>query len=217
MNDLIARLVRLDWQQNFDSRTLAKGFDYVVEDRVQIVEVAALHLLARCIGSGSNIYTVRLYLSEKDPQWTDLNCLCSCPVEFDCKHAAAVLFKALTVEDQLGMPQDASGDRLNPQIEQWLNTIPAAAPQVDSLPTRSTTCLLYQLQPDYYANRWSLAVFQARTLKKGGFSGIKALYSLDETVRRAPGYMLELDRRIGRLSIAGAFLRWLRRRFPSGG
>lgn len=204
MNDLLTRIASLDWQENFDPRTLDRGFGYGIEERVQMVEVGARLLLARCKGSGTNVYTLRIYLTEEDPHWTDLNCVCSCPVEVNCKHAVAVLFKVIQLADELESSQRNAGDRLNPQIEQWLNTIPAAAvAQVDALPKGGTPCLLYQLQPDHYSNGWSLAVYRARTLKKGGFSEIKALYSLDETLRRAPGYMLELDRRIGRLLLLG--------------
>ena len=204
MNDLLTRIASLDWQENFDPRTLDRGFGYGIEERVQMVEVGARLLLARCKGSGTNVYTLRIYLTEEDPHWTDLNCVCSCPVEVNCKHAVAVLFKVIQLADELESSQRNAGDRLNPQIEQWLNTIPAAAvAQVDALPKGGTPCLLYQLQPDHYSNGWSLTVYRARTLKKGGFSEIKALYSLDETLRRAPGYMLELDRRIGRLLLLG--------------
>ena len=204
MNNLMTRLVDLDWQENFTPRTLERGFDYASEGRVQVVEVGTQRLLARCKGSGGNVYSLVISLTATDdPHWTDIDCVCSCPVEVDCKHAAAVLFEVITLAQGLDDSQSAASDRLSPQIEQWLNNIPAATPEIESLPKGSNTCLLYQLNPDTYSNRWSLAVYRARLLKKGGYGEIKALYSLEETLARAPGYMLELDKRICRLLLVG--------------
>jgi hypothetical protein len=126
----------------------------------------------------------------------------------DCKHAAAVLFELSmnmlsNEQDEPGEPAQAPSERLHPQIEQWLNTIPATTPAIESLPKGSTICLLYQLNPDAFSNRWSLSVYRVRPLKKGGFGDIKALYSLDETLSRAPAYMLEVDKRICRLLLLG--------------
>ena len=203
MNELIALLMSQDWQENFDARTLGRGFEYVDHDRVQIVEVGERSVVARCKGSGVNMYTQRISVASNASHWTDLQCVCSCPVGIDCKHAVAVLFKVLDLAYAQEASQKNQGNRLNPQIEHWLNTIPTATQRMDSTTKGSTTCLLYQLQPDHYSNGWSLSVYRARLLKKGGFGEIKALYSLDETLRRAPGYMLEQDRRICRLLLMG--------------
>ncbi|MGK9414871.1 SNF2-related protein [Pseudomonas cedrina] len=204
MNNLMTRLAGLDWQENFSPRTLDRGFEYAAEGRVQIVEVGTQRLIAKCKGSGGSVYSLLIKLAAKeDPRWTDIDCVCACPVGVNCKHAAAVLFEVITLAQGLSESENAPGERLNPQIEQWLNNIPAALPEVESSPKGSSTCLLYQLNPDAHSNRWSLAVYRARTLKKGGYSEIKALYSLDDTLARSPGYMLDVDKRICRLLLLG--------------
>ena len=210
MNDLMTRLVSLDWQENFSPRTLERGFEYAVQSRVNVVDVGKQRLIARCRGSGGNFYSLTISLPAKDdPHWTDIDCVCSCPMAIDCKHAAAALFKLIVMTDEPNEPNEqdqprkAPSDSLNPQIEQWLSNLPAATPEVESLPKGSNTCLLYQLNPDPYSNHWSLYVYRARLLKKGGYSEIKALYSLDETLARAPGYMLDVDKRICRLLLVG--------------
>ncbi|MFB3304094.1 SNF2-related protein [Pseudomonas sp. AMR01] len=204
MNNLITRIVGLDWHENFSPRTLERGFDYSSEGRVQIVDIETHRVLARCKGSGGNVYSVVISLgAEENSHDTDINCACTCPMEVDCKHAVAVLFEVQALVGEPVETSSASSDRLDPQIEQWLASIPVATPEVESLPKGSNTCLLYQLNPDAYSNRWSLAVYRARILKKGGYGEIKALYSLDETLARAPGYMLEVDRRICRLLLVG--------------
>lgn len=207
MNDLMTRLVSLDWQENFSPRTLERGFEYATQGRVHVVDVGKQRLIARCRGSGGNFYSLTISLLAKDdPHWTDIDCVCSCPMAVDCKHAAAALFKLIVMTDEpdeQDQPRKAPSDRLNPQIEQWLSNLPAATPEVESLPKGSNTCLLYQLNPDPYSNHWSLYVYRARLLKKGGYSEIKALYSLDETLARAPGYMLDVDKRICRLLLVG--------------
>jgi superfamily II DNA or RNA helicase len=48
-----------------------------------------------------------------------------------------------------------------------------------------------------------LEVYRERVTKKGEYSDIKPLHSMDEVLRRAPGYMHELDTRIGRLLMLG--------------
>ncbi|VVM50559.1 hypothetical protein PS664_00759 [Pseudomonas fluorescens] len=204
MNNLMTRLGSLNWQENFTPRTLDRGFEYVAEGRVQIIEVGAQRLIAKCKGSGGSVYSQVITLGAKDdPHWTDIDCVCTCPVGVDCKHAAAVLFELIALSDEQGASESAPGDRLSPQIEQWLNNIPATLPEVEALPKSSSTCLLYQLNPDPYSNRWSLMVYRARTLKKGGYGEIKGLYTLEETLARSPGYLLEVDKRICRLLLLG--------------
>ncbi|MGE1155082.1 SNF2-related protein [Pseudomonas kitaguniensis] len=204
MKNLITRLIDLDWQENFDPRSLERGFDYAARGYVEVVEIGPHSLTSRCKGSGGNYYSQVISLAAKDdPHWGDMLCVCSCPVVTNCKHAAAVLFQLITLAEELNPSQHLPDDRLSPQLEQWLSNMPKATAEVESLPAGGNMCLLYQLRPDAYSNRWSLAVYRARLSKKSGYSDIKALYSLDETLSRAPGYMLEVDKRVCRLLLVG--------------
>ncbi|MBA1427311.1 helicase SNF2 [Pseudomonas orientalis] len=203
MNDLIARIVELDWQEFFDSRSLERGFEYAGENRLEIKEFGHNRLIAHCRGSGRNVYSLAITLEGATSRWTGIRCVCSCPVAINCKHAAAVLFTLTALYEELNEPKKQVADRLSPQLESWLETIPKPGQEGETQPKNTGTCLLYQITPDVYSNGWSLEVYRARVTKKGDYSDIKPLYSMDETLRRAPGYMHELDTRIGRLLMLG--------------
>ncbi len=203
MNDLIARLVELDWQENFDPRSLERGFDYAGENRVEIVKFEPHRLFARCKGSGRHLYSLMIALEGAGPYSTDIKCVCSCPVGVNCKHSATVLFTLQVLSQELGEKKQPVIDRLSPQIESWLNSIPKPTSANEASSRSGGTCLLYQLIPNAYSMDWSLEVYRARFSKKGGYTDIKPLSSMDDALRRAPGYMLELDSRIGRLLLLG--------------
>ena len=201
MNDLIARIVELDWQERFDPRSLERGFEYAGESRLEIVEVGKHRLIARCKGSGRNVYT-QVITHVVTSNWATVECVCSCPVAINCKHAAAALFMLTVLHEDLNPPvkqQKTPVERLSPQLEKWLESIPEPTPVDEEQPRNTGTSLLYQLSPDPYSTRWSLELYRARVSKKGDYSDIKPLYSIDETLRRAPAYMHELDTRICRL------------------
>ena len=199
MNDLIARIVELDWQEYFDPRSLERGFEYAGENRLEIKEFGQGRLIAQCKGSGRNVYTLAITLEGAASRWTGIRCVCSCPVAINCKHAAATLFTLTALYDELNEPKKQVADRLNPQLENWLESIPKPTPADDVQHKNTGTCLLYQLAPDAYSMRWSLEVYRARVTKKGDYSDIKPLHSMDEILRRTPAYMHELDIKLGRL------------------
>ncbi|AZE71831.1 DNA/RNA helicase, SNF2 family [Pseudomonas synxantha] len=199
MNDLIARIVELDWQEYFDPRSLERGFEYAGENRLEIKEFGQGRLIAQCKGSGRNVYTLAITLEGAASRWTGIRCVCSCPVAINCKHAAATLFTLTLLYDELNAPKKQVADRLSPQLENWLESIPKPTPADDVQHKNTGTCLLYQLAPDAYSMRWSLEVYRARVTKKGDYSDIKPLHSMDEILRRTPAYMHELDISLGRL------------------
>ena len=203
MNDLITRFINSDWQENFDSRSLDRGFGYAQEGRVKIVEAGPQRIIAWCEGSGGNAYSLAISFESADSHSTHIDCVCSCPVAVNCKHAAAVLFTLISQFDTLKTQREPAGNRLSPHIEHWLKSLPAPVIEAETVPKGSNTCLLYKLFVDRYSSDWSLAVYRARVLKNGGFADIKSLYSLEETLMRSPGYLLEVDKRLGRLLLVG--------------
>jgi len=203
MNDLIARIVELDWQAYFEPRSLERGFEYAGENRIEIKEFGPHRLIARCKGSGRNVYSLSIALEGAPSRLTGIRCVCSCPVAINCKHAAAVLFTLTVLYEELNEPKKPVADRLSPQLENWLESIPKPTPPGEAAPKNTGTCLLYQVTPEVYSSGWTFEVYRARVTKKGEYSDIKPLYSMDETLRRAPSYMHELDTRIGRLLLLG--------------
>lgn len=166
MNDLIARIVELDWQELFDSRSLERGFEYAREKRLEIKEFGHNRLIAHCSGSGRNVYSLAITLEGATSRWAGIRCVCSCPVAINCKHAAATLFTLTALYDELNEPKKQVADRLSPQLESWLETIPKPGQNDETQPRNTGTCLLYQITPDVYSNGWSLEVYRARVTKK---------------------------------------------------
>ncbi|KAF1022249.1 MAG: RNA polymerase-associated protein RapA [Pseudomonas sp.] len=200
MNQLLARIAELDWYEDYNPRTLERGFEYADENRVRIVKVGEKTVRALCTGSGSNVYEQVIIFDDGNPQWPRIDSDCSCPVGFNCKHIAAVLFH---IVDLVQAADEASSERLSPELEHWLSNVPAPQPEVETFAKGANTRVLYKLQPEQRAGHWSLTVFKARLLKNGSLTDIKAIYSLDDMLARAPGYLLQLDKQIGRLLLLG--------------
>jgi uncharacterized Zn finger protein len=142
MNDLIARIVELDWQAYFDPRSLERGFEYAGENRLEIKEFGHNGLIAHCKGSGRNVYSLSITLESAASRRPGISCVCSCPVAINCKHAAAVLFTLTVLYEELNEPKKPVGDRLSPQLENWLESIPKPTPPGEAQPKNTGTCLL---------------------------------------------------------------------------
>ena len=214
MNELIARIIGQEWHDGFCPRAVERGFKYAGEGRVQIVTVDNDAVRALCSGSGSNVYAQIIALGTAGPYGPSLNCGCSCPVGFKCKHTAAVIFH---LRDLSRESQQVISDRLSPKIERWLNSIPAPSSEIETFAKSTKTRVLYKLQSCPLSGQWSLAVFTARVLKNGDLSEIKAVYALDDLLIREPAYLLELDKRIGRLLLLGATYHHYGSSFPLEG
>ncbi|WP_350614563.1 DEAD/DEAH box helicase [Pseudomonas sp. HY7a-MNA-CIBAN-0227] len=200
MTILIDRILELDWAELFDQGTFDRAINYAKDDRVQIVDTGSNILHAQCRGSGTNLYQQIISLEEYSGS-PRLDCECSCPMVSDCKHCAAVLIYLETTYFKQSAANTNS--RLSPDLERWLNSIPAPVPEVETYAKGANTRVLYKFQTSRVAGQWSLAVYKARQLKNGGLSDIKSLYSLDETLIRSPAYLLEVDKRIARLLLLG--------------
>ncbi|WP_332769844.1 SNF2-related protein [Pseudomonas koreensis] len=199
MSALIEEILSLPWTDAFTSNALAKARAYALEDRVEILEVNDRQITAFCVGSNQTAYEQTLSIA-RYRDGGGLLCYCSCPVGFDCKHCAAVLYCLdMNVSEVSG--QEASVE-LGRSLEHWLSTIPATDQPAEETSQAASTRLFYQLKASPVAGKWQLDIFKVYQLKSGELRDVKPLYSLSDLLMRQPGYLTEQDLRIARLLVA---------------
>ncbi len=199
MSALIEEILSLPWTDTFTSNALAKARAYALEDRVEILEVNDRQITAFCVGSNQTAYEQTLSIA-RHRGGGGLRCYCSCPVGFDCKHCAAVLY-CLDMNVSEASGQEASVE-LGRSLEHWLSTIPATAQPAEETSQAASTRLFYQLKASPVAGKWQLDIFKVYQLKSGELRDVKPLYSLSDLLMRQPGYLTEQDLRIARLLVA---------------
>ncbi|MFJ7796086.1 SNF2-related protein [Pseudomonas sp. NPDC096950] len=200
MTILTEQLHALSWAEVFSHRALEKARRYADEDRVTIHQLDELMIIATCVGSENQQYEQVIKLSEDRHARTGLQCVCSCPVMFNCKHSAAVIYHLQDHRDK--PPESTAQVHLSRELERWLDGIPATGKTVDEPAPGTNTRLIYRLKATPVAGKWTLEIFRARQLKSGALQDVKAVYSLSEMLLRQPGYLAELDLRIARLLVA---------------
>lgn len=199
MSALIEEILSLPWSDAFTSNALAKARAYALEDRVEILEVNDRQITAFCVGSNQTAYEQTLSIARHRGAG-GLLCYCSCPVGFDCKHCAAVLY-CLDMNVREASGQQATVE-LGRSLEHWLSTIPATAQAAEETSQAASTRLFYQLKASPVAGKWQLDIFKVYQLKSGDLRDVKPLYSLSDLLMRQPGYLTEQDLRIARLLVA---------------
>src|SRR3989344_7917248 len=86
-----------DVQDLFDSVIYLRGEEYFDEGLVTSIESLNTTTITGTV-RGNQSYTVSVYIDDDG----NLVCDCSCPCDFDCKHAAALLLKWLSVKNKQG-------------------------------------------------------------------------------------------------------------------
>ena len=200
MTTLVEQLHALPWAEVFSHRAQDKARNYADEDRVTIQQIEDLMVIATCIGSGTHEYEQVIALVEDPNGRKRLECTCSCPVIFNCKHCAAVIYH---LQDHSVKTSDSTVQvHLSRELERWLDDIPSSSKAPDELAQGASTRLFYKLRATPAVGKWTLEVFKARQLKDGRLQDIKSMYSLSDMLLRQPGYLSELDLRIARLLVA---------------
>lgn len=95
-----------EYLQSFDERTQRRGKEYFHRQAVQSVECLEPGRRYRATVQGSRSYTVVLEYDE-EIGW---DAECTCPVEFDCKHAYAAM-KAILAENAVSSVRNLSAGR----------------------------------------------------------------------------------------------------------
>ncbi|MGM9970695.1 MAG: SNF2-related protein [Anaeroplasma sp.] len=85
-NDIIDSLKNENWMDSFSNNTLRKGKDYFYEENVESINIKDNRIYSKV--RGTSLYKTDLFI-RKNASLLE----CSCPVGFNCKHAAATLYK----------------------------------------------------------------------------------------------------------------------------
>lgn len=120
----------------FDQRTLDKGFELHMDGMVLHVQMdeSGQQLRGLVKGSARQPYQQVIRLPTpgpkvKPPDTVNLMGLCSCPVNYNCKHVAAVLFEYL---DQLEAEQEAAHAGPDNKMDRWLEELNRWLPEPES-------------------------------------------------------------------------------------
>jgi len=80
------------WTDNFTDKTLERGLDYALQQRIILEELNPDLVRTACRGSGLEIYHQTLMFKDPGRFKNTLICKCTCPVRETCKHCAAALY-----------------------------------------------------------------------------------------------------------------------------
>ena len=141
-------LTQQDINRHLNRTYIDRGRAYYRQGRVLDVDIKkqGQQLISQVRGSGRKTYQVIVNLDGRNSQVLhDIRGHCSCPVGYNCKHVAAVLFSyanALTPAKSSTTTTKPTEIPLDPNLRTWLKNIPASQP---SAPTTETTANDYQL------------------------------------------------------------------------
>ena len=164
----------------FTANEIARGKAYYSAGRVSNVRVEAgdygYDLTAMVQGSDFVPYKqdITIFVGDDSEVWEDVDIEgeCTCPVGFNCKHVAAVLFSA--EKKILPAGNSIAAQRKEGSFDQWLQKTVASKRQLDGQTTEpSNQLVVYELhistfnQPE---NQLSVQVVKTRSLKSGELS-----------------------------------------------
>jgi len=130
------KIRREDIRQACGNPSFARGRDYFESGRVLALEIQPLddnriQLLGSARGSGGRVYQQEAILDECD-YYIDIDGFCSCPMEYNCKHIAAL---CLAYQDEskhsrgrLISALPIAANVLEPEVASWLEQLSDASP-----------------------------------------------------------------------------------------
>jgi len=114
-------LTREDIRRNFSNGAYRRGFTYFTQKHVLEYRTEKIANRFRLVAlvSGDHIYELSIEISSDRPM--QIEAYCSCPVHFNCKHAAATLFQFLSDQNRQKVappPTQGWSDKLLASLEQ---------------------------------------------------------------------------------------------------
>jgi ERCC4-related helicase len=153
----------------FGSKILLRGQEYFLSGRVLSIRLSDGLLRGRVKGNTSLIYDIHMDLKS----WPGVASRCSCPYQFNCKHAAACL---LALRDrERGHLQ--STDKLDRKLDIWLKNLRVQEEKINPVqePTHHLTYLI-ALKRDGHEHKVAIRLALAKLLKRGGY-GKKVIFN----------------------------------------
>jgi SNF2-related domain/SWIM zinc finger len=152
-------------------------------------------LIASVKGTRPRPYHVFVEIEDSDP--VSLSARCSCPVGWNCKHAAAVLLEALHKPPSI---EAAVEDPLSGALGGWLQQLRVAAQ-----PPASPEAIVYRLDgPPQPGTPFAIDLRVVRVLKSGGWGADRAFPSV-QLQNTTANYVTPADRAIIQLLRGGSW------------
>ena len=155
-----------DIKRSVFSSDFSKGLEYyrkgkVISAEIDIKSDSSYTIYSSTHGSGINIYQQEITVEKRDGEdGVTIEGICSCPVEYDCKHVVASL---LYVSEEIGD---------NPPISDipWLDTLVSFESKKETQEVEPEYRLEYRLLYKDAGITEDLKLFRAKLLKSGSYS-----------------------------------------------
>ena len=155
-------------KEHFFDSDFKKGVDYykkgkVIETDIDIIDDNRYIVYSTVHGSSTNIYQQEITISreDKDSEEILIDGVCSCPVEYDCKHVVASL---LSICEKVGEAPPISD-------APWLDKLLSFTKQEEKRENKKPEYRLeYRLLYSESGITEDLKLFRAKLLKSGGYS-----------------------------------------------
>lgn len=163
----------------FEAKILLRGQEYFENGHVLNIRFSDGLLKGRVKGSANQIYDVYMDLKA----WPQKLANCTCPYQYNCKHAAACLF-ALRDREKVSSPS-FSNTKLDKRLDSWLKNLRAQEAATVKAPD-STHHLIYlfEIRLDGYEHRVAVQLALAKKLKRGGYGKMIPFNSLSESKKQ---------------------------------
>ncbi|MFZ6720693.1 SNF2-related protein [Undibacterium sp. Ji49W] len=129
-----------DLARQFPHEVFIRGISYATENKVRGWSFDNDFVESEVQGSGRNIYTQEIELVFENETLEAVNGACSCPVDYNCKHVAAVLLNILDHQNKASPPPDhaaSNGTALGFTEQKWLRELEFARHDSPALSTES--------------------------------------------------------------------------------
>lgn len=125
------------WRSRFDKRTLERADACLrrVSDIQHQGDNESVTLTARIKGSATKPYVTSVAIEPLGRDFYGYDCECTCPVGWNCKHAAALLMAASAQDaDATGTPAPSGRLSPRPDWKAWVDTLAPARPALQPMP-----------------------------------------------------------------------------------
>lgn len=202
---LIYSMTDQDVRDCFPDKMYERGLNYKIRGTVGYLTLSETEPILTGVvkGSNPNPYVVMVALERVGKKVSVDRTRCTCPIEFFCKHAAALLLEAIS---QCSEKKSESGLPLN--LEHWLTGFDDLTQK--RLPL-SKERVLYILNAANFGDKSLPQLVPqarvARILQKGGYGTDSRRTDFGLLANGAAPYLLPEDEAIGRLAVAALLSR----------
>lgn len=199
VHHLINSMRKADIEVFFAPRALERAKDYVQNGAVTCCAFERTDIVSGLVkGSRSEPYAVKVILARVNGRVVIVRTICSCFVQYYCKHAAALLYDAV----YQALDDGTTGD-LPFKVKEWLSRFERLdEPQARESPDR----VLYVLKSGLVGRGSICHLFPqvrvARVLQKGGYGADNRRTDFGLLAHGSAAYIQPDDQAIGRLAVA---------------